>query len=234
MRKFLLACLLLTACSGTPTPAPKATPSPAGGTATVKAKLALQGAMRGFAGDAARFTAADAPKIAIELQDEAGKTAYKAVAPDPHGSFNFQQVLSGAYFAVATLPDKTRWSALVRTDRGDDNFLSPGTTLATLWAKRQLAAKLVFVEDLPYPDLLSAAIQLDADLKAKDLSLKDTDEARAGQLDELVAGDANLADRLGQIETLLGRRAATNLENPPPYASQAEYDAKKQALQKKT
>jgi hypothetical protein len=225
MRRLLLACLLLAGCSGTPAVVPKPSAAPTSNPAQAKAKLSLQGALKGFSGDSARFTAADAGKIAIALQDEAGK-AVKTGQPDGHGSFVMQEVPSGPYVAVATLPDKTTWSALVRTDRPNDNFLSPGTTLAVAWARNQLKTRLIFLEDLPFPELLAAAILLDA----KGQPLPDGDDARLDQAKALIAADASLADRFNQIETLLTKRAAQNLETQPAYASDAEYAAKKAAL----
>lgn len=228
MRRLLLASLLLAGCAGTPTPAPKPSATPAtGNNAQAKAKLSLQGALKGFSGDSARFTGADAAKISIALQDEAGK-AVKTGQPDTHGSFVVQDLPSGPYLAVATLPDKTTWSALVRTDRPNDNFISPGTTLAVAWARQQLKTKLVFLEDLPFPELLAAAIVLDATVK--DQPLADGDDARLTQVQELIAADPNLSDRFTQIETSLAKRGAQNLEAPPAYASDADYAAKKAAL----
>ncbi|MDB5096426.1 MAG: hypothetical protein JWM80_847 [Cyanobacteria bacterium RYN_339] len=230
----LLTCLLLAGCTPTPTGAGATGGSSVKNTAPVSTKQAIVCAMRGFTGTTPRFAATDAAKIQIQLQDELGKAVptLKTVQPDTHGSFTISEVPAGSYFASASLPDKTTWIALVRTDHPNDNFLSSGSTLATAWAKQQLGSKLIFVEDLPYPDLLLAAIRLDAALTTKDQTLRDGDDARTAQMTELVAADANLKDQLAAIEKTLVTRAATNLEAPPPYASEAEYAAKKQKVQK--
>jgi hypothetical protein len=224
-----LACCLLVACTPKPDTSTFGT-GPIKAPAPVAAKAAITGALRGFGGDAPRFAPTDAAKFTVQLQDEAGQAIpkLKTVAPDTHGSFAIQDTPSGAFFAVATLPDKTTWTALVRTDHATENYLSPGTTLAAAWAKRELSRKLIFLEDLPYGDLLLAAARLDTALKGA--ALEDGDDARLAQLDALVAADPTLTESMGQIAALLTTREVRNQAEAPPYASDAEYDAKKQRL----
>lgn len=239
----LCLCLALTGCpqaqfanpTGAGTPSPK---GPTTGDETIKGgnvasvRQGLEGAILGFSGEEPRFKAADADNMSVVPQNERGQQVadVKSVKPTPNGSFLIRDMVPGPYFVQVTLPDKTTYMALMRTDRGNENRIGPGSTLATVWAKEQLATKLVFIEDLAYTALAQAAIRFDRVLASKELSLRDDDAERFKQVGELLELDAELKEALRLEDERLTARAAQNLAAPPAYASKSEYDAKKARL----
>jgi hypothetical protein len=232
--RLLFVPLLITHLGGCASSATlPATPSTSVKTSTPQVlNSALVGALEGFSGTSARLKSSDAPKISIVAQDEHGTTIVgtDAVAPDANGGFTIKNVPPGAYFVVATLPDKSTNLALLRTDQPGTNFISPGTTLGVVWAKHQLDTKLVFLGDLPFADLLRAGVQIDSLLNSKTQTLASGDDARLTQITTLASGDAGLMTVFSALDLQLANRATTNRDKVPTYVSQKDYDAKKKKL----
>lgn len=195
--------------------------------------VAMDGTLQGFGGASPRFATDDAAKISIVVENEQGETlaGTDPAPPTSNGAFTIKNVPGGQYFVVANLPDNSTNEALLRTDSGTDNFISPGTTLACAWARHELGTMLVFVGDLDYRSLIQLSGNLDTALSAKQTKLADTDSARFQQVQALITADAGLKLQFASLDKVLGEHATDNAGRMPPYVSQKDYDAKKAKLQ---